>query len=548
LKTATSEEMQRIDRTTIEKYGIPGTVLMERAGLSVVARINDLFFQGTGHPERKLNGAGRGQSSDRNKGRKIIVVCGGGNNGGDGFVIARILHNQGREVEVYITANPGSLKDDAKINYDAAGKFGVIIRPVSQFLKYSRPSVTSNCLVVDALFGTGLSKEVRAPLADVIGKINRMSAPVVSVDIPSGISSDTGQILGCAIKAQHTVTFGLPKRGHFLYPGAEYTGQLFIEEIGFPLTLLTSEKIRINLVQKEDIRTLLPVRPKYSHKGTYGHVLVVAGSRGKTGAALMAARACLRAGAGLVTIGIPDTLVNTFQSRVTEEMVLPLPDKGDGTLSVKAADSILAFLKKKGMVLAIGPGLSVDREISGLVRLLIEKSGVPMVIDADGLNAIADNVDVLKKRRAPVILTPHPGEMAGLLKKYPAGSSQRSGADGLREGIEKDRISTALNFAGKTKTCVVLKGVPTITATPTGEAFINTTGNPGMATAGTGDVLTGMISALLAQNMSPADAAVLGVYLHGLAGDIVAYKTGQNSLIASDIISNLPKVLRSGRD
>lgn len=535
LKIATSEEMQRIDRVTIEKYGIAGTVLMERAGLSVVARINDLFFQGTEHRVK-------------NKGIKIIVVCGGGNNGGDGFVIARELHNQGRDVEIYITANPGSLKGDAKINYDAARIYGVVIRPVSYFLKHYPSSVISNCLIVDALLGTGLCKEVRAPLADVIGKINKMSAPVFSVDIPSGIASDTGQIMGCAIKARCTVTFGLPKRGHFLYPGAEHTGQLYVEEIGFPRELLASEKIKINLVQIEDVRSLLPVRPKNSHKGTYGHVLIVAGSRGKTGAALMAAKACLRTGAGLVTIGIPDTLVNAFQSRVTEEMILPLPDKGNGTLSIEAADCILEFLKKKGKVLAIGPGLSLDSEISSLIRLLIQESSVPIVIDADGLNAIVDNVGVLRKSRAPVILTPHPGEMTRLLKKESAVRNQSSGAVSIPEELEKDRINIALDFARTTKTYLVLKGASTITATPQGEAFINSTGNSGMATAGTGDVLTGMISALLAQGLSPADASVLGVYLHGLAGDIVAGKKGQNPLIASDIINSLAKALRSIRD
>jgi NAD(P)H-hydrate epimerase len=532
LKVATSEEMQRIDRISIERYGIPGAVLMERAGLGVVARIDDLFCQGT----------------NKNKARKIIVVCGGGNNGGDGFVIARLLHNQGREVEVYLTANPGSLKGDAKINYEAAGKFGVIMRPVSHFLTKYTSGGANEFLIVDALLGTGLSREVRAPLAEVIKTINKISAPVVSVDIPSGISSDTGQVMGCAVKARFTVTFGLPKRGHFLYPGAEYAGQLYIEEIGFPRTLLASEKIKINLVQKEDIMSLLPVRPKYSHKGTYGHVLIVAGSRGKTGAALMAAKACLRTGAGLVTIGIPDTLVNTFQSRVTEEMILPLSDKGNGTLSMNAADGILDFLKKRGNVLAIGPGLSVDRELSGLVSLLIRESRVPMVIDADGLNAIAGNTGVLKKSSAPVILTPHPGEMAGLLMNQPAAGRRSPGATSRlnhREEIEKDRINIALDFASKTKTCLVLKGVPTVTATPKGEAFMNSTGNPGMATAGAGDVLTGMISALLAQGMSPADASMLGVFLHGFAGDISAEKKSQQSLTASDIINAIPSVIKS---
>jgi len=539
LKVATSEEMQRIDRMTIERYGVAGVVLMERAGLSIVARINDIYFQKT------VCGT---QNTKNTRERKIIVVCGGGNNGGDGFVIARILHNQGKEVEVYITVNPRRLKGDAKINYIAARKFGVIIRPVSHFLRSFSSSGTDYCLIVDALLGTGLSKEVRVPLTDVIKKINGLSAPVISVDIPSGISSDTGQIMGCAVKARYTVTFGLPKRGHYLYPGAEHAGQLYVEEIGFPRTLLASEKIPINLVQKEDIRSLLPARPKYSHKGTYGHVLIIAGSRGKTGAALMAAKACLRTGAGLVTIGIPESLVNTFQSRVTEEMILPLPDKGNGTLSIKAADVILDFLKMRGKVLAIGPGLSVDRELSRLVRLLIQESSVPIVIDADGLNAVADKTAVLEKSRAPIILTPHTGEMSRLLNKESAGRNQISRVAGLWEEIEKDRINIALAFARKTKTCLVLKGVPTITATPQGKVFINTTGNSGMATAGTGDVLTGIISAWLAQGLSAGDASTLGVFLHGLAGDIAAGKKGQNSLIASDIINNIPKALSSMRD
>ncbi len=513
LKIATAKEMQQIDRTTIETYGVAGTVLMERAGLSVVAKINDLY------PDRK-----------------VLVLCGGGNNGGDGFVIARILHNQGTEVEVYLAVRPGSLKGDAKINYDAARKFGVRIRPVHYFLARQALRTPGNSLIVDALMGTGLNKDVRAPLSDIISKVNRMSFPVISVDMPSGISSDTGQVMGCAIKAKCTVTFGLPKRGHYLFPGAEHAGQLFVEEIGFPRRLLESDKIRINLLQKEDILPLLPPRPGYSHKGTYGHVLIVAGSKGKTGAALMAAKACLRTGAGLVTIGIPGTLVNAFQSRVTEEMILPLPDKGNGTLSLDAADEVMSFMKKRGNVLAIGPGLSVDRELSKLVIRLVKESASPMVLDADGLNAIAGRTGVLKKCRAPIILTPHPGEMSRLL------SSQEGGAG--RDEIEKDRISVALRFAKKTGTCLVLKGSPTVTALPDGRVFINSSGNPGMATAGTGDVLTGMIAAFLAQGLSPGDASGIGVFIHGLAGDIAAETKGQMSLIASDILSVIPKVMK----
>jgi len=515
IKIATANEMQEIDRVTIKKYGVPGMVLMERAGLAVVSKINEIY-------------------SDR----KVVVLCGGGNNGGDGFVIARILHNQGREVKLFTASNLGDLKGDAKINYNAAKKYGVNISPINKFKPVSTKPFNRNSLIIDALLGTGLSRDVRSPVSGVINRINKLSCPVISVDIPSGVSSDTGQIMGCAVKARHTITFGLPKRGHLLYPGAEHSGELFIEDIGFHQKLLQSDKIKINLIRKQDAVHLLRTRPKYSHKGTYGHVFLLAGSRGKTGAALMASKACLRAGAGLVTIGIPETLVGALQSRVTEEMILPLADKGDGTLSFSSADAILGFLNKKGNVLAIGPGLSVDDEISKLVRLLVLKSKVPLVLDADGLNAIADKTSILKKSRAPVILTPHTGEMARLLMQN---------TNGKRQSIEEDRIETAVSFARRTKTCLVLKGVPTVIAGPDGNAFVNSSGNPGMSTAGAGDVLTGMISAFIAQKLSPEDASVLAVFVHGHTGDVVAEKMGQQSLIASDIIKAIPKVFNSLR-
>jgi NAD(P)H-hydrate epimerase len=524
---------------------------MERAGLAVVEKINELFF-----PEQRTKNKEHRQEKEY---KKIIILAGGGNNGGDGFVIARILHNQGRDVEVFMTSMPGRLTGDAKINYDAAKKFGVKIEPIRKFAARHSSLRKRDCLIVDAILGTGLSKDVREPLSSLIKKINRMSLPVVSVDIPSGISSDTGRVMGCAVKAGYTVTFGLPKRGHLLYPGAEYSGRLFIEDIGFPGPLIESEKIKVNLTEREEMISLLPERPEYSHKGTYGHVLLVAGSKGKTGAALMAARACLKSGAGLVTIGIPESLVNTFQARVTEEMILPLPDKGNGTLSSESADAILGFINKRANVLAVGPGLSSDDEISKLLCRLITESKVPIVIDADGLNALAGKTGILKKGRVPVILTPHVGEMARLLRqnkehrtkikeqRAPRMASQRGrqSTDEIREAIEDDRINTALEFAEKKKTYLVLKGVPTVTAAPDGNAFVNSTGNPGMATAGTGDVLTGMISAFLAQKLSPKDASVLGVYLHGFVGDIVAEKRGGRSMTASDIINAIPSAFKT---
>ncbi len=560
LKVVTTKEMQEIDRITIERYGIAGTILMERAGLAVASKIYEIFFRGTDNPVEAIHELPLQKSGNL----KIIVFCGGGNNGGDGFVAARILHNQGRDVEVCLAVKPEELKGDAEINYNAAIQFGVKIYPIKRFLTlygrfmkrpYGRAyshTPLHQILIVDALLGTGLNKDIRGSLSEVINKINRLSLPVVSIDIPSGISSDTGQIMGCAVKAQVTVTFGLPKRGHYIYPGAEYTGKLYVEDIGFPRKLTGSEKIKVNLPQKEDIISLLPERPRYSHKGTYGHVLLIAGSKGKTGAALMAAKACLRTGAGLVTIGVPESLVSSFQSRVTEEMILPLADKGNGTLSFKSADAILGFLKKQANVLAIGPGLSADGEISELICRLVINSNIPIVIDADGLNALSGKTGILKKGKAPIILTPHVGEMARMLQRS-AVSGQRSAEKlkiqskefSLREGIEKDRINIALAFAKKYRTYLVLKGVPTVIASPDGNAFINSTGNPGMATAGTGDILTGMISSFLAQRLSPQNASILGVYLHGLAGDIAAQKKGELSIVATDLINAIPAVFRS---
>ena len=512
MKVVTAEEMRKIDKKTIEECGILGVVLMERAGFAVASKIKEIF--------------GR---------KRVIIVSGSGNNGRDGLVVARNLHNEGWDVKVFLTSRPEDLKGDALLQYKAAVKLGVGIKQINEFLIHYSSVLTRHSVIVDAILGTGLSKNIAGKLSEVISLINKSNIPIISVDIPSGISSDNGQVMGAAVRADYTVTFGLPKRGHFLYPGAEYTGKLFVEDIGFPEELLKTEKLNIELLMKDYISALIPERKKYSHKGNYGHVLIVAGSRGKTGAALMAAKACLRCGTGLVTIGVPESLANIFQSRVTEEMTLILPDKGDGTLSVRASNKILDFLNKTADLLAIGPGIGVSAETEKLMRTLIKNSETPIVIDADGINSIKGEKEVFSKIKAPLILTPHPGEMARLL--------QDSGL-GIKD-IEKDRINTATSFAKETGTYLVLKGVPTIIAMPDGRAFINSTGNPGMATAGTGDVLTGMISGFLNQTPNPIHACITGVYMHGLAGDMAASEKGQYSLIATDIIDKIPDAFRS---
>lgn len=528
MKIVTASEMGNIDAKTIKDYRIPSTVLMERAGLSVANRIIELFDK-----------------------KKVIVLSGGGNNGGDGIVAARELYDRGWNVKVFLLFKEEKLSPGCLAQYKTAKKLGVPL----EFRTSLNAKDVHSAIIVDAIFGTGINKPLTSPISKIISFLNKADVSVISVDIPSGISSDNAQIMGEAIRADYTITFGLPKIGHMLYPGAEFTGKLFVEDIGFPEELLKSDSIRTQTVEKQDAAVLLPERARHSHKGDYGHVLIVAGSRGKTGAALMAAKSCLRSGAGMVTIGVPETLVDIFQQRVTEEMVLPLKDTGRGTLSVKASETILDFLNRKADVLAIGPGITCDADISNLMRRILETATVPMVLDADAINSISGRSDILKKAKAPVILTPHAGEMMRLLSnnvevrsknsevraENSKGKRQKSEEEILKTLIEKDKIKTAVSFSHETGTYLVLKGAPTIISEPDGSVFINTTGNPGMSTAGTGDVLTGIIAAFLGQGLNPTDASVIGVYIHGLAGDIAASEKGMHSLIASDIIERLPE-------
>jgi len=504
MKIVTADEMREIDRLTIEDYGIPGLVLMERAGLAVASRVGALFPS-----------------------KKVLALCGGGNNGGDGLVAARNLFNCGFKVTVIMTMKKEALSPDCAMQYQIVKKMGI----PAEFRSTLSGKDIHGSVVVDAVFGTGLARPVTGDIAGLFSFLNMADAPVVALDMPSGISSDTGEILGEAVVADYTVTFGLAKRSHFLYPGAGYTGKLFIEDIGFPPCLLESASIKASLLDMETASALIPARPRNSFKGDYGHVLVIAGSRGKTGAALMCGHAALRSGSGLVTLGVPQSLAESFQCRVTEEMVLPLPDDGNGMMSLKALDSILEFAAEKIDVIAVGPGIGVSSATKKIITELVLRSAVPMVIDADGLNSISASAkraravkDLLHNAKSPLILTPHPGEMARLIHKPKV----------------TERIGTPVSFAVDSGSYLVLKGSPTIIALPEGYIFINTTGNPGMATAGAGDVLTGIIASLLGQGLNPADASALGVFIHGMAGDKAAATTGEYSLIASDLINALP--------
>ena len=503
MKLATAEEMRLIDRETIEKYGIPAAVLMERAGLAVAEHIKEHYPP-----------------------KKIVVLCGAGNNGGDGLVAARILHAWGYRVTVRMAVRRAGLADECAAQLNRAEKFGV---PVIFGAQLTAADL-HGAVVLDALLGTGISKPVTGALASLVRQVNEAGVPVVSVDIPSGISADTGQVLGVAIRADATVTFGLPKCGHALHPGVDHAGFLSVVDIGFPPALLHDRRIAAETVVDGTAAGLLPARPTDAYKNMFGHVLIIAGALGKTGAALMTASACLRSGAGLVTLGVPESLLDVFMGRVTEAMLLPLPDTGDGALASFAADEIVRQIPGKFNVLAVGPGLGTSTEIHTVMRELIARSSVPMVLDADGLNAIAGQPGALRAAKSPLVLTPHPGELRRLDPNVPA---------------DRSRIDAASRFAAEYGVTLVAKGAPTVCAAADGRAFVNTTGNPGMATAGTGDVLTGIIAALLAQGMEPVNAAVLGVYLHGRAGDMAAGRYGQHSLIATDIINALPDAFLS---
>ncbi|RMG68618.1 MAG: NAD(P)H-hydrate dehydratase, partial [Nitrospirae bacterium] len=451
--------MREIDRITIEDIGIPSMVLMERAGLSVVKRIRERFS-----PEQP-----------------VTILSGGGNNGGDGLVIARELTRAGYSVKTFLLSPEDRLSKDCRAQLEILKKLNIKVNinraPSSKDMKGS--------VVVDAIIGTGLTRELRENLIKVVRAVNSHALYVFSVDIPTGISSDTAQVMGEAVRADETVTFGLPKIGHLLPPGAEYTGLLHVEDIGFPEMLTCSESLMVELVDEDLIEGLIPERFLDTHKGDYGHLLVVGGSVGKTGAALMAARAALRSGAGLVTIALPEPAALSLMGTVLEEMMLPLPSNSDGTIAKEALDGILDFIHKKADVLAIGPGLGRNTETWQMVRELVRLSPVPMVIDADGLNALSEaGLDAMKglfsKVRSPIVLTPHLGEMVRL-----------TGLD--KTEIIGNRLQVSRHFSEDTGCVLVLKGAPTVVSTPEGRQYINSTGNPGMATAGSGDVLTGIV-------------------------------------------------------
>ncbi len=513
MKVANAEEMQELDRKAIETYRIPGMILMENAGRGAAEVISNTF-------------------PDLHK-KKIAIIAGKGNNGGDGFVIARYLLNQGTSVRVYLLTDPKGLRGDAEINFNIFQRMKgeVVSVPSSKDYVKVKKDLEKFDILVEGIFGTGLDAEVRGYYREVIDHLNTLQRPIVAIDIPSGLDANTGKPLGTAIRASLTVTFGLPKVGHLIPPGLDYVGEVKVIDIGIPKKLVEEENIPTYLLEKKEIKRWLSVsRNPNTHKGDYGHLLVIAGSVGKTGAAAMACQAALRMGAGLVTLAIPKSLNGIMEMKLTEVMTEPLPETPKQTLSLRAFSTLVRLCENKKAVI-IGPGLGTFKETQSLVLKLIKALDLPIILDADGLTALATQPKILPIANRSLILTPHPGEMARLIRSQ------------VKEVLE-DRIGLSRNFSQSQRVHLVLKGHPTLISTPKGEVFINPTGNPGMASGGTGDVLTGMIGGLVCQGFDILPSVQIAVYLHGMAGDEGAQEKGEKSLIATDIIEKIPTVLK----
>lgn len=513
MKIADARTIREIDRIAVERYGITGLQLMENAGRAAA----DVALRELGNVP----------------GAKAVVFTGKGNNGGDGFVMARHLHNSRVDVKVFSLCRIDELKGDAASNAASWVKMdGAFEELLSiEALSAAIPAVQAADIVIDAIFGTGLSTEVRGVHREAIRLINANSKKVLAVDIPSGIDATTGAVLGEAVNAGVTATMAMPKLGHFLFPGRAHAGRVETIDIGVPREAVEDRSIRWNLISGSDMKRILKPRKSESHKSSHGHLLILAGSPGLTGAACMAGIASLRAGAGLSTIGVPESLNGIMETKTTEVMTIGLPETQGRTLGAVSFETARRLLANKA-ALVIGPGAGNSKDVMELIELIMQDIHVPVVLDADGLNSFASRIGALKDVKTGVVLTPHPGEASRLLNMKIA-------------DIQADRIGAAERLVEMTGATVVLKGAYTVIAHPSGQVYLNPTGNPGLATAGTGDILAGMLGAFLAQGYEPLDAACAAVYIHGLAGDEVKKETGELGMIATDLLAHIPRLINS---
>ena len=498
MKLSSSAQMREIDEHVINDLDIPGTTLMSNAAEHIASTAMELLTPG-GH---------------------AAVFCGTGNNGGDGIGAATILLQKGVPVRVFLIGDEGKLTPDSREMLRVLNSLGGRLEPFTESSDFR--VFPDDCdVVIDAIFGIGLNSPLRGEALAAVNMINDSRARVVSADIASGVHADTGAVLGAAVNADITVTFSLAKPGHFVEPGCTHCGELRVRDIGIPKDIVDKAESFVFTVSSTDVK--MPRRRPDSHKGDYGRCLIIAGSVGYTGAPVLSARAASRMGSGLVFLGAPEQIYDIMAIKLDEEMPFPLPGDKQGRLAANAAGEILRRASECDVCL-IGPGLGKSPELCELVQSTIRIVTTPVILDADGLNALAANPDILEQAACPLILTPHPGEF------------RRLGGD-LSSG---DRVLAARTFAYERKCILVLKGHRTITALPDGTAYINTTGNPAMAKGGSGDVLAGMIAALIGQKFPPKEAVLTAVYAHGLAGDMCSDKLGEYSVTAGDLISMLP--------
>jgi hydroxyethylthiazole kinase-like uncharacterized protein yjeF len=514
MRLVSSQQMRAIDRRAIEKIGMPGLELMENAGRGIAHFIKDIF-------------------SGETKGSRVAIFCGRGNNGGDGYVIARYLNTWGATVQVFLLAERSQIEGDALTNLQKIEQIGLRMTRIGA--KDALPILSGIDLIVDGIFGTGFHGEVEPGIAKVIDYLNTSEIPILAIDTPSGLNNDTGEVAGACIKSTHTATLALPKIGQYFYPGRGQCGHIKIIDIGMPAEAVAGEEALINLTTSGEVKQMIPDRKPTSHKGDCGKLLIIAGSVGLTGAATLAAGAAIKSGAGLVTVGTPKSLNDILEIKLTEVMTKPLPEiKNRRCLAIRSHGLILEAIKAADAV-CLGPGVGRNHETMELFRRLVAKLPKPAILDADGLFAFSGKPELLRECPADLVLTPHAGEFARLSGKP-------------IEVILADRLGCATAFAKEIGKVVLLKGAPTLVASPDGRVFVNPTGNAGMATGGAGDALTGVIGALLALGIGGLNAAVCGAYLHGLAGDLAQKSIGTFGMVAGDIVNALPKAFRIIKD
>ena len=504
----TGNQMKQIDNTALAASAIHSLKLMENAGKAAYEDIIGTYDL---------------------KNKNVLIICGAGNNGGDGYVIGRKLKKDFLNVKILSTVEFRKLSEDAEYNYKLAKDLGLEIEEVNSIEDFKTEIGKAN-LIIDAMLGTGIKRDVTDKLKEIFTIINESQKTVVAIDIPSGIGADDGKIWGSAIKAERTITFQLPKLGCIFYPGAEFVGKLEVKDIGINNEIIASHKIFTNLLNMELVSTKIKSKAKTLHKGQSGRVAIIAGSKGMAGAAVLSCKGALRSGAGLVKAVIPEDLLNVIQISSPETICSVQLNSNKGKLGLENIENIISEIKSYDAVV-IGPGIGQSESNSYLIKNIIAEFDKPILIDADGLNSIKDDKEIFKNRDNSIVITPHLGEMArltGLDKAY----------------IYENKIKVASEYSVANKIAVVLKSERTVIAYPDGEVYINTSGNPGMATAGSGDVLTGIIGSFLAQGIVFKDAVNVGVYIHGLSGDIMAEEIGEYGLIASDIALGSGKAIK----